>query len=74
MYQLTLSESEWKVLRYEAKCKMYELGLTADDIATRTGYQVGTIYNFFNHNSSRFVAFAIAKTLDIDLERIRKKK
>lgn len=72
MYQLTLTQSEWKKLRTLAKCKMYELELTQKDIADMTGYTVSSIQQFFHENSSRFVAFAIAKSLDIDIEEIRK--
>lgn len=73
MYQLTLSQSEWKRLRYVAKCKMYEKDLTQKDLADMTGYTVSSIQQFFHENSSRFVALAIVKALGIDIEEIRKK-
>lgn len=65
MYELDMTEEEYKNFIKKVKVKMLELGITERDLARKVGYSTSTIYGFFAGRYSRFLAAAISKELGV---------
>ena len=66
MYCIQLDEKKYEKFKREAKAYMVMQGLRPKDLCEKTGYPVATIYKFFSTQNSKFVAYAIAKALDME--------
>lgn len=69
MYRIELTVTEFEEFRKKARIEMIRKGLTMRDLSDMTGYNLGTIRNFFSFNNSKFIAAAIAKALKMEEEK-----
>lgn len=66
MYQLILTQSEYVKFKKRAKTLMFQKDISIKELSEMTGYPISTLYNFFSHQNSRFVAYAIASELGME--------
>lgn len=69
MYRIDLTVEEFEEFRKAAKVELIKQNLTMRDLSDMTGYNLGSIRNFFSYNNSRFIAAAIAKALKMETEK-----
>ena len=66
MYELKLSDSEYKEFALKCRYVMAQRGISRKMLSERTGYSIHSINAFFSGRNSRFVAAAISKALGME--------
>lgn len=67
MHRLELTVTEFEDFRKKARIEMIKQDLTLRDLSDMTGYNMGSLRNFFSFNNSKFIAAAIAKALKMEI-------
>ena len=70
MYELELSDSEYKEFALKCRYVMAQREISRKMIAERTGYSIHSINAFFSGRNSRFLAASIANELEVSNEKI----
>lgn len=70
MYELELSDSDYKEFALKCRYVMAQRGISRKILAERTGYSIHSINVFFSGRNSRFLAAAISNELEVSNEKI----
>ena len=67
MYRLTMTDEQYKRFKKDARIEMLIHDLSIKDLAERTNYNEQSIRGFFCKKNSKFIAYAIAQALNMEV-------
>jgi hypothetical protein len=67
MYRLKLNDEQYQRFKKMAKIEMMIHDITFRDLAKKTNYPIQSIRNFFCKRNSKFIAYAIAEALNMEV-------
>lgn len=68
MYRLKLNEDQYKHFKKMARIEMILHDVSIRELAKRTNYNEQSIRSFFCKKNSKFIAYAIAEALNMEIK------
>lgn len=68
MYRLKLNEEQYKRFKKMARIEMLLNDMSFRELAQKTNYNEQSIRGFFCKKNSKFIAYAIAEALDMEIK------
>jgi len=68
MYRLKLDKEQYEHFKKMARIEMILHDLSIKDLAKKTNYNEQSIRGFFCKKNSKFIAYAIAEALDMEIK------
>ena len=68
MYRLKLDNEQYTRFKKNARIEMIIHDLSIKDLAKKTNYNEQSIRSFFCKKNSKFIAYAIAEALNMEIE------
>lgn len=68
MYRLKLNDEQYKRFKKMAKIEMIIHDISFRELAKRTNYNEQSIRGFFCKKNSKFIAYAIAEALNMEIK------
>ena len=68
MYRLKLNKEQYEQFKKMARIEMILRDLSIKDLAKKTNYNEQSLRGFFCKKNSKFIAYAIAEALNMEIE------
>lgn len=68
MYRLKLNEEQYKRFKKQVRVEMIIHDVSIQDLAKETNYSVDAIRGFLCKRNSKFIAYAIAEALNMEVK------